>query len=190
MNSLSPAEIIRLFEEPSSDRRTLKKRLTANGQADSIVAALRLSQSILVRQILCDVLGDRHEWCAAEALTVCLADPEPSVRSAAADALAKIQNPQAGEPLLERFQTSEQDLGVRRMLAVALGAVRCVAAVPSLIDSLRHADASLRGSAAWALGAMGSKVSIPALQEAIAIETSPYAVQRMHEALQILHGVP
>lgn len=158
------------------------RRLAAEAPIRELRKALRQSQTAFQRQILCDVLGKLHARSAIAELISCLDDEASSVRGAAADALAKIGVPRAGEPLLNRFESDETDPAVRSMLAAALGAVGYQAAVPALIAALASSDPNLRGSAAWSLGALQAQDALLALSQALQIETESYAKERMQIA--------
>jgi HEAT repeat protein len=129
------------------------------------------------------VLGFRHEPSAVDALIDALSSSSRKVRSSAADALAKIADRRAGPALLARLELPDPDPGVRRMLAAAVGAVGHREAIPLLISLLSHPDASLRGSAAWSLGALRATEALPQLEAALREEKAPYPMQRMQEAI-------
>lgn len=158
-------------------------RLRAHEDGAAIIAALALAHDPVQRTILCDVLGFRHEAAAVDALVARLADDDARVRSAAADALAKIGDEQAGPALLARFDLPDPDLGVRRMLLAALGAVRYRPAIPTLITWLGNPDPSQRGSAAWSLGALAAAEALAPLEEALKRERISYPAERMREAI-------
>ena len=139
--------------------------------------------------VLCDVLGWRREHLAVSQLITLLAHESSTVRSAAADALAKIGAPSAGTALLKRLKLPDPDIGVRRMLLVALGAVKCQEAIPWLIEYLQHPDPSQRGSASWSLGIMHVNKALPALQDALQRERSHYPKERMTEAIRAIQTV-
>lgn len=186
---MQATEIITLLEESRSGAQA-KQRIMADASATEIVRALETCNAEIARQILCDILGVRHAQAAVPILITCLGDSASGVRSAAADALAKIGDRRAGPALLERFTTLESELPVRQMLAVALGAVQCQEATPHLIASLRHTDGSLRGCAAWSLGHLGAAEALLPLQEALRYEQMPYATERMREAVAHLSNLP
>ena len=57
--------------------------------------------------------------------------------------------------------------GFLRNVAVALGNIRSVEAVPALIGALHDEESLVRGHAAWALGQLGSKRAIAALKSGL-----------------------
>lgn len=74
------------------------------------------------------------------------------------------------------------------MIVVALGAVHHHAAVPLLIPMLTSDDPSLRGSAAWSLGALRAHDAAPALEAALRVEQVWYPRARMQVALAELNA--
>lgn len=151
-----------------------------------VIEALRVASEEHARIVLCDALGFRHEGGAVAELVSCLDDESARVRSAAADALAKVRDPAAGPSLLVRFELPDPDLGVRRMLLAALGAVGHRPAIPLLIRWLGNPDPSQRGAAAWSLGAMRAREALAALEAALASERLPYPKERMTEAVRAI----
>ena len=173
------------LKRPSEDRR-LVDQLIASGDDDVLIEALRLADDERSRTVLCDVLGFRHASKAVDALIAVLDDPSSSVRSSAADALAKIGDGRAGPALMARFELPEPAITVRRMLLAALGAVGYRPAIPTLIQWLGNPDPSQRGSAAWSLGNMRAIEAIPALEEAFHRERQKYPRERILEALRLI----
>ncbi|NJM84957.1 MAG: HEAT repeat domain-containing protein [Leptolyngbyaceae cyanobacterium RM2_2_21] len=140
--------------------------------------ALEVAPTDHARIVLCDVLGWRHEKSAVPILINMLEHSSFKVRSAAADALAKIGDPASGNALLRRLELPDPKIGVRRMLLAALGAVNCQEAIPLLIEYLQNPDPSQRGSAAWSLGAMQASESLPELEKVLRSERSQYPRDR------------
>lgn len=188
MSDLASTDIIQLLENPGNKGYFIKRRIREKALVGEIIKALESSTTSRVRQILCDILGERRAEAALPALIKCLHDPSADVRSSAADALAKIHHPSAGGALMRGFLKEEEDMGVRRMLAAALGAVSYRPAIPVLIDALTDSDGSLRGSAAWSLGALRATEAVGTLRQALKNETNSYATTRMKEALDLING--
>lgn len=178
----SPESILAALADSSQGMR-VKDQLRYEPSGDALVEALRRAATDLHREILCDVLGDRHERMAVPALIEQLANDE--VRSSAADALAKIKDPAAGGALAGCF-ARETVPGTRGMLAAALGAVGHRAAIPDLIRTLEDASPSVRGSAAWSLGHLKAREAAEPLQTALDREPPGYARTRMEEAAAAL----
>lgn len=183
MKGLSATEIIQLLSAPPGQGYLIMPRIRNEAENSQLIEALKRSPEPDMRETLCDLLGYRRAEAALPALIKCLDDPSADVRSSAADALAKIHNPSAGGALMRRFVKQEEDLGVRQMLAAALGAVNYRPAIPVLIAALNDSDGSLRGCAAWSLGALKATEAVEPLQKALKHETHSYAKTRMREAL-------
>ncbi len=91
-------------------------------------------------------------------LVASLSDREPSVRIAAALALARLQVQDAGVPLVGRI--NDEDLDVRLASMRALGDLRYKGAVPALTDQFEFYVRGVAGRAAiGALGAIGDSSS-------------------------------
>lgn len=164
-----------------------KERLRA-GESDAVtlLAALASATTAQHRAFLCDALGARAEPSSVDALIGCLQDESAKVRSAAADALAKLRDQRAGAPLLARVLLPEPDGGAHRMMVAALGAVGHRPAVPVLIELLQSAHPSMRGSAAWSLGALRAPSAALPLRLALERELASYPAERMREALRAI----
>jgi HEAT repeat protein len=144
---LEPSAVIAMLTGEVPDRRPALKVLSKVA-VPTIVAAIKSADSSSVRGVLCDVLGFRHAAGAVPVLIEMLDDLDPSVRSSAADALAKIRDPAAG-PALQRQFKYEVSSPVRSMLAAALGAVGHAPSIPLLIKSLSAPWDAVRGARAW-----------------------------------------
>lgn len=179
-------EVLELLSTTQEHRYAIKQRLLRQATTSALVRALVESQNALEQMILCDVLGRRQAKSAIPSLVSLLDHEKAAVRSAAAESLAKIGDVRVGETLLNHFEL-EQDLGVKRMYAGALGAVKYTPAVPTLITALLHNDPSLRGGAAWSLGLLGGDDVLSSLAHALHKETDAYVRARMQEALNKLH---
>lgn len=184
---LTARRIVALLEAQTRDRRPVIGRITAKASLSDLIAALELATTPLVREIVCRIIGDRYAEIAVPNLIKALGDESAAVRYAAADALAKIGDARAGPPLLERFNASEDTPWVKHMLALALGAVGYQPAIKPLVQALSNTDPSLRGCAAWSLGALGAVEAKGALRQAIASETEiGYTMERLREALDTI----
>jgi HEAT repeat protein len=181
LKSLTADDLIRLLTGGPSERPPAQKILS-RVDARTIIEAIRAPSSSAVRAVLCDVLGFRHEGAAVPVLVDMLDDLDPSVRSAAADALAKIGDPEAGSALEDRFRT-ELSSAVRSMMAAALGAVGRSQATPLLVESLNDPWEALRGCAAWSLGHLKALEAEESLTEAVKREEDGYTKIQMERAL-------
>ncbi len=178
ISSLKSKEIVDLLQEATNDRRPLKHKLQREAPVRELVEALRITNVELTRCILCDILAARRAKTAIRVLIDCLDDPSLRVKDAAAEALGKIGSQKAGEALLEHF-IKTPTLG----FAVALGAIKHHSAIPYLIEALYNLSGNVRGGAAWSLGNLKVVEAIGVLENALAVEHKPYAINRMKEAL-------
>jgi len=173
-------EILQLFEPPGVDFPQFILRKEAS--VKQMILALEKTNSIKARRTICAVLGDRHAKFAVPILTRHLADTDLTVRCYAAEALGKIGDPDAGPALLALFK-KKQPRALRSTLAVVMGSIHYQSAVPTLIRALADEDDSVRGCAAWSLGLLLPAESVPALLQALAVETSSWAKERIQGAL-------
>ena len=187
MQELTPDQIISLLEEPTEDGIPVYREIRRRASVRNLIEALQIATSPLTRQNLCDILGERHAVSALPTLVKALRDPSDGVRHSAADALAKIGKESAGPALLDALWIEEDD-GTRQMMALAVGAVRFGAAIPTLTGLLMDPSAKVRGCAAWSLGALEAKEAQIKLQQALAQETCSFAERSMREALGALGG--
>jgi HEAT repeat protein len=181
-SSVKAQEIVQLLEEPTDDRRPLKSKLRREAHVKELVKALRLSETETTRRILCDIVGARRAKTAIPALIECLDHPSSRVQDDAAEALAKIGSPKAGDALLRHFI-----LDPSFWLAAALGAVGYQSAIPYLIEALKNtSDEMIRGGAAWALGKLKAQEGVKALEEASIREEDAFVTERIKKALEII----
>ena len=185
MQELTANRIISLLEEPTEDGIPVYRQIKRRASIRSLIEALQDATSPLTRENVCDILGERHAVRAVPTLVNALRDPSDGVRSAAADALAKIGKASAGPALFEALQTEEED-GTRQIMILALGAVGFAPAIPTLIGLLEDPAAKVRGCAAWSLGALRAKQAAQWIQQSAERETSSFAQDYMREALRAL----
>jgi epoxyqueuosine reductase len=76
--------------------------------------------------------------------------------------------------------------GFLRNVAVALGNLKSLEAVPALIASLDDAEPLVRGHAGWALGEIGSQAAVEALQRRLQVETDDEARVEIDAAINQL----
>ena len=157
----------RIYDRVKEDNETLRW----DAARDGLAAAVRTDKSARVREAAATALG-RLEGDAAKAvpeLKAALKDPQPVVRSAAAEALRRIAvDKEAAEDVASALPELEQllkdrdadHLG-RAAAALAIGQVgapAAVAAVGTLADAAADdkAPADVRRAAAEALGRLGA----------------------------------
>jgi HEAT repeat protein len=179
-------EIVQLLEEPTLDRRPIKKKIADNASLKELLNALGIARNSLTKQILCELLGNRKDNTSVPILLDMLHDEIAKVRCVAADSIAKIGSPSAGVPLLDRLLV-EKDKGVKHMIVLALGSVGYSPSIPKLMECLSDSDGTLRGCAAWSLGVLKAEEAKEKLRAALKKEENEYAKNRMTEALRILN---
>jgi HEAT repeat protein len=108
---------------------------------------------------LCWALGQIAAPKAVPVLIECIA--RPHLAGHAIDALKRIRDPRAFEPILRFF-----DAHPWSDIATVLGNWGDPRAVPSLLSALESPDAHLRFYAARALGKLGDERALPALERA------------------------
>lgn len=164
--------------------------LRAASDGAVLIEALRAATDEHTREVLCNALMYRREAAAVDALIECLTSQSSSVRSSAADGLATLRDPRAGDALFARLLAPEPHPGVYRMIVAALGAVQYHPAVPHLIPMLGSSDPGTRGTAAWSLGALRAHEALPAITAALAVEQVWYPRERLTVAIAELTADP
>ena len=76
--------------------------------------------------------------------------------------------------------------GFLRNVAVALGNLKCLEAVPELIRALDDEEPLVRGHAAWALGEIGSGAALEALRRRFLLENEGEVSNEIAEAICVL----
>jgi HEAT repeat protein len=156
--------------------------------APAIAELAKKDRSVFVRKTGCYALGRIDGYDATAALAGCLRDKDPEVRGAGAVAFSAKPDASAVHPLISALR-DKSDF-VRAHAATALGALgpAAVAAVPELVRILsKDSYAEARREAASALGTIGDRSAIPALDEA-GHSVDPYLSQAARDALaQINH---
>jgi epoxyqueuosine reductase len=76
--------------------------------------------------------------------------------------------------------------GFLRNVAVALGNLKCLEAVPELIRALDDEEPLVRGHAAWALGEIGSGAALEALRRRFLLENDGEVSNEIAEAICVL----
>ena len=99
----------------------------------------------------------------ADLLLARLADSEPDVREAAAQALGRLGSFESAPALMRTLR--DPDRNVRWAAIAALSDLGATDAVPALVELLKDRDAGTREAVAQALGSIGSSESVPALVE-------------------------
>jgi epoxyqueuosine reductase len=91
------------------------------------------------------------------------------------------------EEFKKRFRgspiTRAKRRGFLRNVAVALGNLKSVEAVPALIQALDDHDPLVRLHVAWALGQIGTSESLEALRKRLETEADPEVKEEINEAM-------
>jgi HEAT repeat protein len=170
--------------------------LPAEESASSLIALLS-DKDEFVRKETAYALGKTRSRTAVTLLIERLVnDKKEEVRGAAAVALGQISNEVAvaalaavlgsQSPSKKNKKTKrEENPFVLRASARALGQIASRAGVPALIATLQDekADDDLRRESAFALGAIGDGVALPALRNALSSH-DPHLVQIAHESIR------
>jgi HEAT repeat protein len=137
------SEVIARLEAPAGDEQAVFDELRDTAPSDAVIEALVSARDPWTRMLVADMLGQRAEPSARDALVAALDDEDEQVRRAAADALRKLgPDGNAGAALLARYD-AEGDPKVRRALASALGAARYEPAAGALRAALAGDDPAL-----------------------------------------------
>lgn len=95
-----------------------------------------------------------------------------------------------GDEFRRRFKGSPilraKRRGFLRNVAVALGNLKCLEAVPELIRVLDDEEPLVRGHAAWALGKIGSSLALEALRRRFEFEADVQVSNEIDEAIRAL----
>jgi hypothetical protein len=113
-----------------------------------------------------DDLADEDAAKALPELLGALADKDPRIRAAAAEALGEVGDASAVEPLGKAL-ASDADSDVRDAAAEALGDIGSPNAVPLLSAGLRDADEDVRETVVDALGSIGGPDAERVLRQAL-----------------------
>ncbi len=178
---MNAKEIIRQLEEPTENGIPIKQRIISEAPIKELIQATREPQTLDTYEILSEILGKRKDPQAVPILIDALHNASSSVRAEAAQALAQIEDPSAGEPLLAQYLT-EEDEGAKEWEIIALGAVRYRPAIPYLIQALNVEH--LRLYAALALGELKAKEAKEDVQKVLPLATDPYEERMLKKAFR------
>jgi HEAT repeat protein len=169
----SPQEYVRDFEaslitrDRGEDNRLKRAPGPAMLDAREVEGLLLLLESPEweARDFACYMLGRRRAVEAVDALIEHLGDENERVREKAAEALGRIADPRAFDPLLERLDDPAEMRGkrgssVRASVARALGLLGEAKAGDALLGALADESVGVLRNAAFALGRLGEKRAV------------------------------
>jgi HEAT repeat protein len=182
---LFPAtKIIKLLEKPTENRLWIMQKIRKSAYVKEMIKALEISNNDTTICILCDLLARRKAKSAIYSILAKLnMKPSADLKDDAAEALGKIGNKKAGQPMLQLFIEDP-----RCWYAIALGALQCHESIPYLIRALDSPYGLTRGGAAWSLGELKSVEAMEPLEALLQKETDTYSLQRIPEALMLIRG--
>jgi HEAT repeat protein len=131
------------------------------GARDTLLEVMRSDPAKEVRWQAAVELEALNDPQALPGLIEGLKDPDPLVRTGAAEALKALPNPAPAVPALTKA-LREKDAGVRRAAAEALGKAGDQSAVPALVKALFHRDVHTRRHAAKSLALLKDASAAPA----------------------------
>lgn len=139
----------------------------AEGAVPGIHAALHDSAHATVRShaaLILGILGTSAGEGVVSALTEALGDPEPEVRSAAAEALGKLGDDAAASvpAIRSRLTDASSNVRLKALEAVYIIGAPDTVMLPVLRNALSDSDASVRAAAAYMLGGLRADAA-PAL---------------------------
>ncbi len=140
----------------------------------------------LIRRHAVKALGNIKDLRAVDLIAGILtnAGEQWYVRSTAAEALGRIQDPNALEALITVLM--DPHWNVRSQSATALGSLGDRQAVEPLVSALKDQDAAVRGSAAEALGKIRDKRAIEPLRAALEDEDRHVRKQAQQALIRII----
>jgi HEAT repeat protein len=130
-------------------------------------------------------LGDSGQAEAIEYLVQATGDPDDAVKIKAIDYLGKLRATDATQVLVQKLFLRDTEPQVKQRIIVALGRMGDAKAAAPISEFLApEIDATLCGTAVFALGEIGDAATIPKLEALRERATDPHLVQLAGEAEQ------
>ncbi|MDP8230456.1 MAG: HEAT repeat domain-containing protein, partial [Candidatus Gorgyraea atricola] len=163
--SAGPVLIKKLYNEIFSVSSSASKALSKIGNTKAVSILIERLNNPNVKYYTMTFLGSMGPF-AKKAVPALIKELENKdvydfVREEAAEALGKIDDPQAVPALIKALMNEES--GIQATAANALGEIGNPQAVPALIKALRYEDYAIRSYTAEALGKIGDPRAVPAL---------------------------
>ena len=155
--------LLKCLEGPESDLR--QKATVSLGAVSAIVNYWKVEGSRPRLEAIIH-LGNLRHRAAVEPLLSLLRTSTPDLRGLIVDALAKIGDSRAIEPLLQLLAEEIKVADLSRIIG-ALGNFGDARVVRALTDALRNQYRSVRQSAAYSLAELGDPGAIPTLLDAL-----------------------
>jgi HEAT repeat protein len=151
-----------------------------------ISVRLATDKDQFVRKAAAYALGRFHEGERTAALTGALRDKDPEVRAAAATSLGDHPDHEAVAPLASALSDKNDFVRAQAARALGVNGSAAVQTVPALIALLtKEEDAEVKRQAASALGQIGDRSALPALERA-RHDKDPYLAQAASDAIKVI----
>lgn len=149
-------------------------------------ARLARDKDQFVRKAAAYGLGRFHEGERTAALASALSDKDPEVRAAAAISLADHADAEAVPPLASALSDKNDFVRAKAARALGVNGRSAVQTVPALIALLtKDEDGEVKRQAADALGQIGDRSALPALERA-RHHKDPYLAQAVTDAIRLI----
>jgi HEAT repeat protein len=166
---LSAQSILKLVadmqEQEAVEFLRSEKKIIRDAPMPELIASARVAPDAMSRQILSKILGRRCDPSAVDILIEHLSDPDPRVRTEAAEGLGNIGDARSGPALLQRYRLTAPGSVERHLVAFALGSVGYRPAITVLMEALQDPDSVLRDTAALALASLGAPQAFDSLRK-------------------------
>lgn len=191
----APDEIIALIRDHGREGRRRIEVAHGPGDTEVLCRALGEADEARVRAVLCNILASLADPEALPCLLDALADDDPGVVAAAADAIGNSAYDQPvapelerrlGETLLDLLEGPQRPREVRTGAEYALGLLRYRPALPALTAALEDPEPIVRWNAAEALAHIADPAARGALEARGAREDHPRVARFIALALDEL----
>jgi HEAT repeat protein len=184
-----------LRQQGLAGRRQIEAQASGPDDILALGTVLAAAPESRVRAVAANILASLADPISLPGLLAALADPDPAVIAAAADAIGNSAYDQAlpeelrrelGDRLLALMTDDAQPREVRTASQYALGLLRFEPALPALIAALDDDEAMIRWNSAEALAHIGDPSAAPALRQRAEREQHPRVMRFLETALQEL----